>query len=488
MNALDFFDRTPPQVILWGASNYLHEYLPCLEEAGVQVLFAVDACGKGMPRVKIPVKTLKKFRSELSQYADVPIVALENRTGAYATDPWSSTCHDVTVKLGAPNRLLNPVFLCDRVKLNFRGRVVSGGFPGSGNAVVQAIVDRLMQFQPRSWSGKEHLMGFLAGQHLAQLQKQISTAVQNAGSIMGYCTATPQTSDAAVLHASTKEDNQIMLCDVPSRTHLHSDMHRTHQVLDVQSVEYFRNLGFEVFASVRHPLDILISVARKLAAEPQPMLTDLDWFRDVARSLFRYLRLLEDSRQNLHVVRYEDLIARPVEAIRNIAAVIDIACPEERAQEIWDAVGFKSLNLNPQHLWKPGAGKWRKYLNENHLAIVRELEVVDILAALGYDTNLDLGPAALPDDSDLKGQDKKFTSITDGFYGVMFDMPRHILHPEVTSGTSVDLQCRYICSNAATLQALSSLEQSSSMRNLVNSLPRLFTPCGGEVQKQKQWT
>lgn len=480
MISLDFFRRNQPkalrhdqpQVILWGSSNFIDSYLPCLKEAGMRPAFAVDPCGLGMPTWTLPVKSLQQFRSQAQQSTDTPIVALENRSGAYAADPWAAALDEIKGQSDAPHRVVDPVFICDRLKYDYRGRAVAAGFPGSGNAVIQAIIDRLMAFEPRSWTGKEHLLSFLVGQRIQRLQKALSDAVERAGSTVEYSSLTVASSDQVIVQVNTKEKGQILLLDVPSRSHMHSDLHRTHQVMDGQTIDYFRQMRYEIFISIRHPLDILTSVARKLALNPQRMLTDFDWFRDVADAVARYFHAFESSGDDLHLIRYEDLIARPLEIIRRIAAALDIGCSEEQARQIWDAVGFKLLHRNPKHLWKPGAGKWRKYLTEDHLAIARELGIMEIVAGHGYDPNVELDASVAVEDRSETGQDEKITACINCLYLGLYDIPRHVFHPDVVMSTSSALQCRYMCTTPTTREAVRIFEESVATQSLMHSLSR----------------
>jgi hypothetical protein len=464
--------NSPQPIILWGVSNYFHDYLTYLHEAQVPVAFVVDPCGLGLPDERVRAMSLDQFRVELPQHRDVPIVLLENRAGQYAANSWSAGVQALTQDLFAPNPILDPAFLSDHLLLDFRGRIVAGGFPGSGNGVVQAIIERLMAHVPRSWSGKEHLMGFLDSQRIQRLKVQLMAQLQNAGMAISFAYSAPLTRETLSVQIGGGDEEQVILYEVPGRPHLWSDIHRTHQVFDSQSVDYYRRMNFKIIVALRHPLDILVSAANKMAGSPAPILRDLDWFRDLASGLLRYCRVLEDRREHLHLVLYEDLLAMPTETIGQVADILGVTCSEEQARQMWNEVGYKLLHFNPRHLWKPGEGKWRKHLNAEHLAIVRELGFGDILAAQGYPQDLDAGQLRPREPSDATEYTPKLMAINDHYFSVLYDMPRHVDHPEIMGGTSSHLDCRYMATHPSIQRAVMSLDRISFHQGLVNSADR----------------
>jgi hypothetical protein len=463
----------PSKVILWGASNYFRDYLRFLDEAKIKVAFAVDPCGVGMPREDVRTKSLARFRAELAQHSKIPVVLLENRVGSYVSNSWTAGNQILVNELRAQNPVVDPMFLCDHLRLDYRGRVVAGGFPGSGNGVLQAIMERLMGLAPRLWGGKEHLMGFLSGHHLQRLTDQLTSTLQDAGVAVNFTYPAPLYWNKLTLQIGTGEEEHAVFADVPGRPHLQSDIHRTHQVIDQHSVDYYHRSGFEFIVAIRHPLDILVSAAKKIAGSPEPVLRDREWFRDLAAALLRYCQALEDNRQRLNLMRYEDLLARPVELIHRVAEILQVPCSQEQAVQMWGNVGFKLLHFNPKHLWKPGEGKWRKYFDAENLDIVRDLGFADILAAQGYERDLDHGQLRAGESRAEAPQSLKLTAINDHYFSVLYDMPRHFEHPEVVEFQSERLACRAMATHSSIQRGIEMLDQDSVSNGLVNSPAKL---------------
>lgn len=420
----------PHQVILWGSFAPLHDYLALLHEAQIQVACLVDPLNERTGGGAVPVRSVPGFCQDIEVYRGVPIVVLENRRSSSNSDPLWEAVKTLTYELQIDNRLLDPVFVADYVPLRFPGRILAGGFPGSGNGVVQATIETLLPEPAEPLAGREHLVSFLAGQRHGHLHHRLERSFPDIGRKVSGMSHQRY---GRVNWLAMGHTNEIfVLYDLPDRAHLLSTVHKTHEILSSDIFDRFVAMEYRPLVAMRHPLDTLVSMAAKLCKPPSLVLANLEWFQKMATALRDYCAAVLDADDRATLVHYERLITDPLVAITEIAAAMGRDCSPQRASDVWEQVGFRPLHFSPGHLWQPGVGKWRKYLCQAHLEIVGRLGLDTLAAELGYHdiqphsvgaTALEAPPAAMIVPPE--------TAVGDHTFSRLFRLPPTFLHPDV---------------------------------------------------------
>lgn len=167
--------------------------------------------------------------------------------------------------------------------------------------------------------------------------------------------------------------------------------------------------AYPKFASVRNPIGILNSscfsinaltsdyIQRFIPPEDdndqlrqdlaEYKLTDLAFFQGLIRFLLKYFEEFMAVRDRYHVMRWEDLIERPVPTIQAVGRGLQLEVSEATAARIWTSLDHLNLTGSHKHNFRRGKGKvgdWRNTLVNEHLAAVREAGFGPILAELGY--------------------------------------------------------------------------------------------------------
>lgn len=457
--------RPPAEVVLWGSFPPLADYLELLHGAGIRPSCLVDPGSAGGEVHGVPAISPEQYRFATKVRESPPVVVLNRCSfssepsaptsdgekhfgraaacgtatgdvdggfaGDDADDPLWSTLGDFARQGLARVRLLDPLFVADHVDATFSGRVLAGGFPGSGNGVVQAVIEHLVAQEPESLAPREHLVAFLAGQRHERLARRLH-ALLGAGERQVSGLAHHRHGALHFLEI-TPDERQWVVYNLPGRSHLFSRLHKTHEPLTAGLVAGFRRMGYEVVVAVRHPLDTLVSLAAKLTRPPVHALNRSDWFDQMAQALARYLVDVLHSERQVHLVRYEDLLADPEASITGLAQRLGVACAPAEAADIWQAVGLKPLHFSPGHLWQPGSGKWRRYLDERHLAIARRRGLPELARALGYADATDdeliarTETPAEPLDALMQQQ----AALTDHTFSSLYDELPSLRHPSV---------------------------------------------------------
>jgi len=124
-------------------------------------------------------------------------------------------------------------------------------------------------------------------------------------------------------------------------------------------------------------------------------LTDLDFFRSVLKYYASHLRALMEVRERFILVRWEDLIQRPVETISSLARASAIPISRAQAESIWSRLDHVNLTGPHRHNYRRGkgiVGDWKNWLVNEHLDILREFDLDPVLRELGYGPLEDLDP------------------------------------------------------------------------------------------------
>ncbi len=420
----------PQQVILWGGFAPLHDYLALLREARIQVTCLVDPLNERTGGGAVPVRSVQGFCQDRDIYRGIPIVVLEDRQPGQHDDPLWEAAKKFTFELRIDNPLLDPVFVADHVSLKFPGRILAGGFPGSGNGVVQAVIERLLPDKPADLPSKEHVVGFLAGQRHERLHRRLERSFTDLG--WKFSGMSHQRYGRVNWLVMGYSQEILVMYDLPGRAHLCSTIQKTHEILTRALVERFAEMEYRTLIAMRHPLDTLVSIAAKLCKPPSLVLANLEWFEKMARALRDYCAAALDVDGKSTLVHYERLITDPLAAVVEVAQAMERDCSPHRASDVWEQVGFRPLHFSPGHLWQPGVGKWRKYLCRRQLEIVRRLGLDVLAAELGYH---DIVPNEIGDEpqepppSDFPMSAE--AAVGDHTFSRIFGLPPTFLDPQV---------------------------------------------------------
>lgn len=163
------------------------------------------------------------------------------------------------------------------------------------------------------------------------------------------------------------------------------------------------------YASIRHPAGILNSsvfslnalaseyIQKFVAPEDDNDLirqnlalykfTDLDFFEGLVRFLKGYLDEFSAVADRYIVMRWEDLIQRPVPTIERLAFESGIPLPEGFAAGIWKKLDHVNLTQSHKHNFRAGkgiVGDWKHWITNEHLEMIRAHGIEPHMEALGY--------------------------------------------------------------------------------------------------------
>lgn len=124
--------------------------------------------------------------------------------------------------------------------------------------------------------------------------------------------------------------------------------------------------------------------------------TDLDFFEGLVQHLKSYLEEFLAVQDAYHIMRWEDLIQKPVTTIIDLANASNILLTSAQAKDIWSKLGHLNLSGSHKHNFRQGKGivnDWMNSMTNHHLKIMQAHGFDELSSRLGY------GPIAFLDES-----------------------------------------------------------------------------------------
>lgn len=163
------------------------------------------------------------------------------------------------------------------------------------------------------------------------------------------------------------------------------------------------------FASMRHPAGTLVSACFSLNALASEYiqrfvpseedddflrqrlalykLSDLQFFEALLPPFKAYLEEFAAHEQGYYLMRWEDLITRPVDTILGIAGVLGRALSPDEARAIWAKLDHMNLTGAHRHNLRRGHGVvegWKDWITNSHLDILRDHGLEQVSRRYGY--------------------------------------------------------------------------------------------------------
>ena len=269
-------------------------------------------------------------------------------------------------------------------------RVFITGFPGAGNVITSAIATQLRTNSTRLESEPtpdRPTIGVLHGfaTHYNAVLEILSQSVPLDWNAKAYFQNAER--DKADFFVLRPDMHIVVVCRVSLGAYLNGVVHSTHQVPSPETIRFYADKGYASIVVVRHPLDILTSLASKFSRgdarlTPGRYIADRAWLRGTASLLADFYRPALPFANQINIVRYEDCLANPIGFVQRVGQVLGLEVSEVDAEEPASMVGTKEFS--PRHFNRPGTDKWRDFFTPDLLDAVRDAGIWDVFEPLGY--------------------------------------------------------------------------------------------------------
>ncbi|MEM7680335.1 MAG: hypothetical protein AAF288_00100 [Planctomycetota bacterium] len=331
------------------------------------------------------------------------------------------------------------------------GRLLINGFPGSGNMLLQRVLEplRAMADTP-SLPDAEHLLGQFAWEACDAVTAPIDVAVQDHTSAMAPSSLAITTHYGSRYHAFGHASPGAEAPDAPGAaidamvfgltipTSLWSPTHSTHEPLTPAVFDYYQQRGYRIALIVRHPLDVIVSNAGKLTTgpdgrDPLCLLDTPGWLESMLAPLTAYYRQYADVRDRVALFRYEQALQCPGVFIRQAGELLGVEVSDATAERIWSEIDGKPFSHAEQgHYWRPSIGKHAEFMQARHIDAIRRSGLPQVAETLGYPFDFE----AIARDTDPAGRVRRYASaarfaLDDARYRGVMGKPLVLSHPDV---------------------------------------------------------
>jgi hypothetical protein len=291
-------------------------------------------------------------------------------------------------------------------------RVFVNGFPGAGNVILQYVSDELLRSagpaRPKPADDYETpLIAFLGPRYDRFREMLIACCppgwrdnchfnVHRGGQLVDFV-------------SSPSFEHFLYGGPFVVGAHFNTNQHASHELPSRANYELYAGYGYRILPIVRHPLDILVSLAGKSplsldeeetigsTADPaerrrleqaargraaQARLNDDCWLRLAAAALTRFFAEQAKLQLTWPALRFENVLGDPAGFVALLAQRLGLDVSVRRVGEIASAIGAKQLA--PGHFGQPSCGKWRKAFTPDRLHFLESFGLFETAEELGY--------------------------------------------------------------------------------------------------------
>ena len=259
-------------------------------------------------------------------------------------------------KLRYRSTILHPACLATQHQFKFPTYIVSGP-PGCGNMVYQRVVQDILSSTQNCAKNRckvETLLYQYCLEHWQLLQSAVSEKLSDSGffTISGAPGGFERFQFFLPYSRVSKGTNEmeatpITITGQTVKVYSWSNpIMFSHEPLSYSSALAYAKNNVSCIQLIRHPLDVLISIAGKvsvLASSDHSNRTDLcrellsneDWVKSMVDALGEYFTLVADARSEIQIYSYEELIENPIENVVALSQSLDRKINKNEAQKIW---------------------------------------------------------------------------------------------------------------------------------------------------------
>lgn len=308
-------------------------------------------------------------------------------------------------------RILHPAALVG-LHLSRAKTFVLAGFPSSGNMIFQSCLNDLLAQNPQAVnlqrSPLESLLCHYALSHWHSLSEAIATSFDDYGlhvhmaAPCGFGLAgdfleleSPVPAQAGFFGQA----GDVVVGGLRMWHHAWANpYHASHEPITLGAAVAYQRRNVDCIQIVRHPLDVLVSIAGKLVYHTQTHepskkdaraaavveLMNCDaWVHSMIDALERYYVAVAAAKDQIHLLRYEDLLSAPVATIQKMSEIFCVRPSAEIADDIWQKWAGADV-AGEGHRWEPGVGKWMRFLPSRFADRIIGSSLEAAAAAFGY--------------------------------------------------------------------------------------------------------
>jgi hypothetical protein len=399
-NKLKSAFRIPHQVhfvnkaIIWGINEYTDRVINYSQRIGLQIIYVItDDSLKpidGNTYNGIPILSVQ---DERKIDPSIPVVLTDIEPGDKNTI--IQTINHISK--GSKRKVIHPAAFYDLYTSPHINKVGIFGLPGSGNMIFQTILTDVLPIASLD-DTEVDLKWFMSCYHnfwVKFIESELSvshwvTVPVHTGFSGLMFSLTPKGADS-LLNPTIKDF--IYIAGFPIQAVAWSDRFiSNHEFLVPSTEDYYVSHGARPVVILRHPLDIILSIANKTDS-PYKHLNDRKWLDNISKIVCFYFNGYASLKQSqtTKFVRYEKLLTKPTNTIVNLSKDLGVIITKGKAEELWKKYGLKPIPATSvTHYNEPSINKHKNYFHQKHLKIFQANGLIDAAKKFGYTIDIPL--------------------------------------------------------------------------------------------------
>jgi len=374
---------------------------------------------------KIPVLDEKEF-CQAADNQDIEILC--GSYGLRERDNFMRILIHCKNKLKIKQTVRHPAYLLDRLSFDCNAYICSG-FPGSGNMLVQNILDQVTIHERNSnWHNQiNDAARTYAFYYWSSLLNYMESQLYESGFWRSQTSPTTNLKYGAAYFDLDGSDRPSLISGLPIKGHFWANPWAgSHEPPSKAALNFYERYGTKFIFISRNPLDTIVSFAGKTTSLAKNraagwLIDNRKWFEDTLQTVVYYYQQAKESKDRIIIAKYEDFLSSPEDSMVNFAKEVNnINLDRTSATSIWNTLSGTTLSADPGHYWRPGEGKWAQYIPIEYRPLIEKSGILDLAKEFGYKIDLNhltrkqgnQDSATIPDNTILALEENRWFTCT----------------------------------------------------------------------------
>lgn len=381
---------TERRAMIYGTGSMVLRASDLLKSASVPVSAVLSDQPVGTSVGGIVVRPIGDINRIEPPETNVMVVVTPSPHSALGTLESAQAFREVQHRMRNEHRFFGPILhiaaLAPIYEMPKIGPALLFGCQGAGNTVIWNIIKHLRE----SVEAKVVQTDFDMHKAVLEYDSMVRWVIDEAFNALGRSQGVYSEGHLGYREAAIKlgTSGEIVIHNIPSQKWRFEDTFR-HAFIYSSELAEIRRSRAKLIIPVRHPFDVLVSIAAKddqSTERPHTLLGDLGYFENRVSYVRRHMTHALTLAPHATVVRYEDVLTDPKNSIQRIAESLGCYLGPGDQDKIWERIGHRPLTSDARHYWRGGINGWERYLKRDHLKILSRYRMNELAVAWGYES------------------------------------------------------------------------------------------------------
>ena len=354
----------------------------------------------------IPIRSLEQLKSDLEINLNTKIVPI-NLDPVYdikfetfaPSDQFLQSATELDAH-GLIEFVDHPILFTKDVRQSFDTWIVMG-YPGSGNIIVQNICNQLKPLQQKRLSSNQIRTNIFCNVINKSFLRSMSISLYAELKNIKVRKIGHQRTNykSSYIHTHPKGGIVNFISGIRACPDLEDGLViGSHEPPSFEAIRYYKQKGLKIIVPIRHPLDVLVSLAAKFSrievgndkskmghVIPEPFIDDEVWFSSTLNSITRYLTQTWTHKEHVYLFNYDKFQKSGGAYTQAFAQSLGINIDDIFLESLLHKFFNKPLDGTNLHFNHPSIGKWIGAIPKDHIELIEESGIIDAAAKFGFE-------------------------------------------------------------------------------------------------------